>query len=220
MPGFLPYWIAIFATALVWLFLFKSFKNLRKEMIVTGLFVSPLAVVDYLTVPTYWNPETFGHIPVGFEAFVFTFFLSGTAAVIYEAVFRKKVSHNANPNLTKAIVFLPGIVLAGAATLLLTLNIIYFIILSLVISSVIIWLLRKDLHRNIIVSSIVFGLIYGIVFTLWLLIAPAAASWWNLPNLSGILLGRIPLEEFLFSLSFGAFVGPVYEFLTGQKNKN
>ena len=40
------------------------------------------------------------------------------------------------------------------------------------------------------------------------------ASVWNLPALSGVLIGGIPLEELLFGFAFGVYWASVYEHLT------
>ena len=37
---------------------------------------------------------------------------------------------------------------------------------------------------------------------------------WNLPVISGVLIGGVPLEELLFAASFGFFWSSVYEHFT------
>ena len=41
---------------------------------------------------------------------------------------------------------------------------------------------------------------------------------WNLPALSGILIYRVPIEELLFGLAFGAYCAGIYEHLAWQRS--
>ena len=40
---------------------------------------------------------------------------------------------------------------------------------------------------------------------------------WNLDDLSGIMIGFIPLEEMLFAVGFGSYWAGVYEHLTWRR---
>ncbi len=39
---------------------------------------------------------------------------------------------------------------------------------------------------------------------------------WLLPNLSGVLVAGIPVEELLWAFGVGMVAGPFYEFFTGS----
>ena len=52
------------------------------------------------------------------------------------------------------------------------------------------------------------------LWNLWIYLSPSTISWWNLHNLSGIVIGIVPIEEVFFGLGFGCLIGPLYEFLT------
>jgi membrane protease YdiL (CAAX protease family) len=44
-------------------------------------------------------------------------------------------------------------------------------------------------------------------------------NWWNIKNLSGILIFGIPIEELMWVFSWGFVAGPTYEFITGLRFK-
>ena len=211
------YWLAIVITFCVWLVLFIYSKNTRKEMVITGILVTPFVVIDYFTVPMYWTPKTLFNIPVGIEGFIFTFFLSGIAAVIYEVVMRKRIGKKKDKFNTNSIVIFIAVTLFVILLFwFIKINIIYFIILENMFSSGVICFFRKDLLKDTIYSALFFSSVNFIIFTLWGLLVPSALNWWTI---KGIRLGVIPIQELLFSFSFGAFVGPLYEYLTNGRIK-
>jgi len=207
----------IVITFCVWLVLFIYSKNTRKEMVITGILVTPFVVIDYFTVPMYWTPKTLFNIPVGIEGFIFTFFLSGIAAVIYEVVMRKRIGKKKDKFNTNSIVIFIAVTLFVILLFwFIKINIIYFIILENMFSSGVICFFRKDLLKDTIYSALFFSSVNFIIFTLWGLLVPSALNWWTI---KGIRLGVIPIQELLFSFSFGAFVGPLYEYLTNGRIK-
>lgn len=214
MTDAFPYWLAIFITGTIWFILFFFNKVLRREMLATSFLITPFVFIDYFTTPNYWSPKTIGNIPVGLEAFIFTFFLAGIAGVIYEIIFHKQiVKRKFQLKLSNLLIFMPALVLAFVIFSSFNINVIFFIIFSLLFMAATIILLKKNLFNNAVLSALTFGLLYFLVFNFWQVLVPQSLGWWNLNNLSGILLGRIPLEELAFAISFGAFTGPLYEFL-------
>jgi len=192
------YWLALIITFIVWLTLFSVNKTFRKEMLITGILITPFALLDKLIIPVYWNPVQFG-----FEPFVFTFFISGIASVIYEFAFKKQISKESkHMSLMKMLYFVIPVGFAFLLFYFLHLNIIYFIILTLVFSAMAIYMFRKDLGLDILLSAVFFA-----ALNTWLYISPGSINWWNMPLVT----------EFGFALAFGAFVGPLYEFLTNSR---
>lgn len=213
------YLLAVGISFFVWLAIFVRYRHLRYEMLVTGGFIAPFVIFDYFTIPSYWNPQTLFGVPVGIEGLFFTFFIAGIASVIFEAVFGKRINLE-RIHLKPARVFYltPAVALAALIYYLLDLNIIYFIILQFAFAALLVYILRQDLLKNIVYSAIIFSFIYAICFNLWLLIPADGIGWWNLDNLSGLMIGLMPLEEFLFALGFGALIGPIFEFITETRN--
>ncbi len=213
------YILVLFLTGSLWTLFFFIFKNLRRELILTSLFIAPLVFIDYFATPGYWTPVTMFNIPVGIEGVIFTFFIAGIASIIFEIVSSRKLNRK-KPKIEvkKTLYFIvPGII-ALISWMILGFNFIYLVILFLILGSLLINYFRRDLILNSIVSAFVFTCIYVVFFSIWIYLAPHAIYWWNAINLSGIRLGVVPIEEVLFALSFGSFTGPLFEFLTNSKD--
>lgn len=74
---------------------------------------------------------------------------------------------------------------------------------------------RPDLTRSVTLGAGIFVVYYAVFLVGLELTAPGyVGRVWNLGALSGIRLGTVPLEEFLFALGFGGYWAGVYEHLT------
>ncbi len=213
-----PYLTAAFGIGIIWLVVFALLPRLRSVMLLTGLIVCPLVAVDYFTTPSYWTPQTLGNIPVGVEAFIFTFFLAGIASVIYELIGgRLASSKRIKLHLDKTLLLLPGFMVALIAYVVSGLNIIFLIIFCLLAVCGSISLYQKGFFPHIVVSALIFGIFYFLAFSFWQVLAPQSYYWWNLGAVYGLSIGRVPLGEVLFGFAFGAGVGPLYEFLIRKR---
>ncbi len=101
---------------------------------------------------------------------------------------------------------------------LLPVNPIYPGIAAMIVGSIATVLCRPDLKSKTWVGGVVFTLYYA-VFVLgleWL--APGYVDRvWSLDDLSGVLLGPIPLEELAFALAFGMYWSGVYDHFTWRR---
>ena len=69
-------------------------------------------------------------------------------------------------------------------------------------------------------SGFLCGLIFLIGYLILLTFYPLIfQAFWQLDNLSGIRIGKIPIEEILWAFGFGMVVGPMYEFYAGLRFK-
>jgi hypothetical protein len=213
----LPSYLAgVIIVLLIWLVFYILNKSLRVQMLIVGILIAPFVILDVLTVPTYWNPQTFFNLPVGIEGFAFTFLIAGIASVSYEAMFHKKYKYK-TIKVDKVYPFFAAAIASFAIIYLLSLNVIYFFILSFAFMAIIIVKRRKALIPNAFFSSLFFGIIYFSAFYIWLHFYPESINWWNKDTLSGINIAGVPFEEMLFALGFGLFVGPLYEYLTDAR---
>ena len=213
------YFVLASSFLFIWFILFYKRRDLRKEMLIQSFAIWIFAFYDYFSQPGYWKPETWLSIPVGIEGFLFAFGFSGTAAVLYEELFRfhlKKIREK--PNVHTLHWFVVGLVVifSVSGSLFFGQNIMTTLLPALFIGSFLIVLLRQDLLPQILFSSVFFGVIYASILFVWLTIFPDARSWWN-PSFLGEYLTSIPLGEIVFGFGFGAFWGPIYEFLFGYK---
>ena len=74
-----------------------------------------------------------------------------------------------------------------------------------------IWLRRPRLRVQIFSGGITFTLVYGAVLFIVGEWYPRFFDCWNHGALSGISIGKAPIEEYLFALSFGVMWAPLYE---------
>jgi hypothetical protein len=97
------------------------------------------------------------------------------------------------------------------ATAQLDLNIIYDVALVCSTTAVFIWWRRPKLRWQIIGGGISFTLIYTVVLVIVGWLYPNFYEHWNQDELSGVTILGAPLEEYIFSFTFGILWAPLYE---------
>lgn len=207
------YLIGVFIYALIWIILFFLRKDLRKKLFLSSLFCAPLGISEILFIPEYWIPK-FKVIHLGDELFLesllFCFFLGGVVAVSYQIIFKEKLlkTEKINPILTliAPIIFLLYFINPFKT------NLMNYVLSSLFLSSLVTFIfLKKREIKIIFLSAILNTTFYAIFyFSLWYSFYELPASY-QFQNLSGILIGGIPIEEFLWIFSFSLFWMPMYE---------
>ncbi|OGY26709.1 MAG: hypothetical protein A2Z11_04300 [Candidatus Woykebacteria bacterium RBG_16_43_9] len=189
-----------------------------------SLLIAPFAIFDLWFVPEYWNPKTLFNWPIGVEGFAFAFASGGIAAVLYEEIARKGFFTQGRQNtpLIQRLLLILGPLLVVALIIFTNLNLIYALSLGLGLGVVIIAAVRRDLLSDVFFSGFFFGLLYLGIFILLLKFFPDTliVNRYNFANLSGFNILEVPIEEFIWAVATGAFVGPLYEFLVGLKLKH
>ncbi|OGN09831.1 MAG: hypothetical protein A3J46_00370 [Candidatus Yanofskybacteria bacterium RIFCSPHIGHO2_02_FULL_41_11] len=189
-------------------------------MTITSQFTS----VGELTVPGYWHPPTLfnlGFITGGLsiEDALFSFLVGGIATVIYEVVFNSsiklKVHHRHHLGA-----FLFGFIFSAAFAFIYKPNPIYALIAFGLSGAIFLCVVRRDLILHSLFGGVLFMLLYFfnfLIFNSWF--PYFVDSYYNLKNISGIMVLSVPFEELLYALSFGMLWAPVYEYEHGLKNK-
>ena len=207
-----------------WLFIFLKRKDLRKEMLWASLLGMPFGFIDYFLVPKYWNPDSlFGIIKkygVGIESFFFFFVMSGVASVIYEFLEKKKTE---KIKRDKKLHLAPFIIAVALFLVLLAISptkAIYDFMIGTAIGAIATIYLRKDLWKQIIVSGFIFSFFYFLVF---FLVNHIFNDWvynfYNLNNIWGIMIFKIPLEEIVIAFFAGAFWSTIYEYTKAYRER-
>lgn len=178
--------------------------------------------LEHLLISNYWNPKTIFNLGIltgglAIEDLIFSFFVGGIATFGYEAVFNKKVRiKNKHRHHIRAIV--GAIVLAGIFAAFLKPNPIYALIAFGFSGAMLMWLERRDLVRHSIYGGLIFTAIYFLAFTFFDLLFPNFVHQsYNLSQISGVLVFKIPLEELMYALSFGLLWAPIYEYEHGSR---
>jgi hypothetical protein len=206
----------------VWLVCWLVRKDLRKEILYGSLMSLPFGVTEFFFVPEYWNPpalfDLINRIGFGIESFMFSFFGAGIATVVYEILFhknlRKKLAHTKKTPLL--IRFLPYWVFTLgfiAGEIVFPTYSIFNLIISGFLTISTTALLRRDLIPQLAASGLIFAVLYFGLFTFYNQLFPDYISLvYTLPNLIGIFVLGIPIEEILFAISLGAAWSTMYEF--------
>lgn len=208
---------AMLVALLLWSVVFLFAKNQRKEMITIGLFgaiAGPIQELWY--TKDYWQPAYIGPWP-WIEDILFGFVVLGSASIFYEKIFsfrlREVKSEPPHPFVFSALLLITGF---GMGLFVQFVNSIYAAMISFLLSWAIILFLRSDLLVSSLWSAITVMGIMFIAYQIVFLFAPDLVQvWWKLENISGILMLRIPLEEYLWFFTMGLVFGPLYEFWKG-----
>ena len=207
----------------IWLVFFLLRKDLREQMLVVGLFLVGTAPINVIWHGDYWNPPYLFGESFRFEDFFWGFAFAGVVAVAYEVVFAKHVQV-AIPRSTwrigaellrvLALIVLPLIMLTN----FLHVNSIYSISVALVITLLYMYSKRADLFRNMLWSGLFSFVFIFVVYFTWQYPYPEVFyRFWKMDAISGVLLFGIPVEELVWFSLAGAFIGPLYKFVSGAK---
>ncbi len=208
----------------IWLILFIHRKDLRHKMILlsfllgfTGFFAT-----HFYYGRDYWSPLSITSSPLLVEDFLFGFLFGGIGSVFYEEIFGKKFSyrHIRKHNWALFFVFIVGCssVIFNIMFFNVGINSIYAALIGFLTAGLGIFIFRKDLIMDALISGFLCGIILLIGYVIALRAFPLLfQAFWQLDNLSGITIGKIPVEEILWAFGLGMVAGPMYEFYAGLK---
>ncbi|MCM4158477.1 hypothetical protein FHG64_12915 [Antarcticibacterium flavum] len=212
----------------LWAITYLSKKGHRKEMLKMSLITMPFGLTEPLFVPEYWFPPSLFDLAkkTGFdiESLIFSFAIGGIGTVLYNLIFKKNLaeipqgerSHSMH-RLHIYILFVPVIVFVLLAFFT-PLNHIYCGTIALFSGGLATLYCRPDLKGKIWVGGFLFTLLYVIYFGSILLFYPQYVElYWNLENLTHILVLGIPVEELLFAFTFGMYWSGLFEHFYWRK---
>lgn len=211
-----------------WALLYFVKPGFRRKMLRVSLWTSLLGLSEPIFVPEYWNPPSLFDLAqrTGFdiESMVFCFAIGGIGAVMYNALANKDIEeiphdhrHSGRHRWHRLAIVSPYLIFP--VLYFLSWNPIYPGIVALAIGGIANVLCRPDLLRNTLVGGVLFLLLYAIFMLSLIIFAPGyIAQVWNLPALSGVLLGGIPLEELAFGFTFGLYWAGIYEHFTWHRS--
>ncbi|WP_338359223.1 lycopene cyclase domain-containing protein [Yeosuana marina] len=219
-------WSLIILALWAVIYLFK--KDSRKEMLKISLITMPFGLTEPLFVPEYWQPPSLFDLAektrFDIESLIFSFAIGGIGVVLYNLIFKQtlvQINHTERNHrrhrLHKYSLFIPVILFIILAWFT-SLNHIYCGIIALFIGGLATLYCRPDLKGKIWVGGILFTILYFIYFGSILPFYPQYVElYWNLDNLTHILVLGIPIEELLFAFTFGMYWSGLYEHLYWRK---
>lgn len=220
-------WSLAFLAPWTVLYFFKPV--FRREMLRASLATSLLGLSEPIFVPEYWNPPSLFDLAqrTGFdiESLIFCFSIGGIGAVMYNAIANRRLGevphaerHNRRHRWHRLAITAPF--LSFPVLYFLPWNPIYPGIVSLAIGGIANVLCRPDLLRNTLIGGVLFLFLYAVFMLLLVFFAPGYIEQvWNLPGISGVLLGSIPLEELAFGFAFGLYWAGIYEHFTWHRSQ-
>lgn len=212
----------------VWAIIYYYKKNVRKEMLKMSFITMPFGLTEPLFVPEYWYPPTLFNLAekTGFdiESLIFSFAIGGIGTVLYLLIYNRNYvlmpeneRHHHKHKLHIYILTVPVIVFFILAVFT-SLNHIYCGIIAMFTGAIATYYCRPDLKSKIWVGGVLFTILYFIYFGSILIPYPNYVKlYWNLKNLTDILILGIPLEELLFAFTFGMYWSSFYEHLYWRK---
>lgn len=226
MSPFLYASLALFAVWAVVLFLSKRTRHEQIVMSVIGLVLAPgamaVASIDFRAAAATGT--------VGIEDLLFAFSVFGIASVIYQVALGKHTKKLRGARIllaNPAAHWLAHLVIALGIWALLALSLTVVLVLSTVQAVIVGGLMvgtyviadRKDLLFDALLSGIfVAVLVFAAEQLFFVRLYPeAAAQYWQNGNLSGLVLGGIPLEEILWAAVVGFAIGPLYEYMRDER---
>jgi len=210
-----------------WAVIYLAFPQYRHTMLWTSLFTAPFGLTEPLFVPEYWSPPSLFDLALrtGFdiESLIFCFGIGGVGAVLYNLLHKKipvKVvkDERLQPLHRHHYKALAAPFVSFPLLYFFPWNPIYPSIIAMAIGAFANVLCRPDLKRKTWLGGILF-LFFYIIFLVGLeLSAPDyIEKVWNLSDLSGLMIGFMPLEELLFAITFGMYWAGVYEHFTWRR---
>ncbi|GIK49824.1 MAG: hypothetical protein BroJett013_25210 [Alphaproteobacteria bacterium] len=210
-----------------WLAIFAVFPQHRRIMLWASLFTAPFGLTEPLFVPEYWSPPSLFDLArrTGFdiESIIFSFGLGGIGAVLYNLLTGNSSGSLADHErlsprhrLHTAAILAPA--LAFPILAIFPLNPIFPAIGAMLLGAGAALLCRPDLVRKTWIGAALFIAYYAVFLAGLQLTAPGyIARVWQLNALTGLKIGGVPIEEFLFAAAFGAYWSGVYDHFTWRK---
>ncbi len=217
------YLVGVLIFGAAWLACYLIGKSYRAEIRWGTLISAPMALTSILFVPQYWTPPSLfdldQRVRVGIEDVLWAAAVGGIASVVAEILLKERLSA-----LRKGVRkrhFVPFIVVVVVFVVLQLWHpgkTIYNTIIAFAIGTAVIAVLRSDLIPTMVTGALSFALLYFALFLIFLLLYPGFIQrYYNIPNLLGIYILGVPIEELLFAATGGAIWSVAYEYVQGYR---
>ncbi len=211
-------WAALLG--IVWIIAYASRPELRRKILWSSWIAFPFGLGELYFIPNYWTPQTLFDLGMRYridiESFALMFFLGGIAAFVYEGVFKKKVPSKQKICHPLCKCYTPLISMFVAFIVFTRTfpqwNIIYPSSLACLAGGATALIIYPGLRKHVFFGGLLFAFLYWASLALIDLFSTGwIATTWNMAMLSGITFIRVPVEEILFSFSFGTLWTPLFE---------
>lgn len=217
------YLVGVLIFGAAWLVCYVAGKKYRAEIRWGTLIAAPMALTSILFIPQYWTPPSLfdldNKIRVGIEDVLWAAEVGGMASVVAEILLREKLSAIRKAGCRRH--YAPFVVLV-AVFIALELwhpgKTIYNTILAFAVGALVVAYLRRDLVPTMLTGALSFAVLYFALFLFFLSLYPHFVErYYNIPNLLGIYIVGVPIEELLFAATGGAIWSVGYEYVQGYR---
>jgi hypothetical protein len=190
--------------------------RLRRSSLLAAVALAPFAVMGFVFVPAYWQPDhAFTFLRgVGVEDVLFCFACGGVCWVVAATGGGVRLGAPPKPGeflarlLAWAAIALAGVVAAWWAGC----GVLAAVVAGFALSGLVVLCRVPRATRLILPGAVGFTLVYAAVSWLVLAVYPAAAGFWVAEAISGRRVLGLPVEELAWSASFGATWPVVFAF--------
>jgi len=216
LVGVLIFWVA-------WIVCSILGKAYRSEIRWGTFIATPMALTSILFVPQYWTPPSLFNldekIRVGIEDFLWAAAVGGIASVVGELFLKERLAGMRKSRHKRHYVPFVLVVVVFVALELwhpgMTMN---NTIISFAAGALVLGYLRRNLIPLMLTSTVSFTALYFALFLCVLALYPQFVErYYNLPNLIGVRILGVPIEELLFAATGGAIWSVAYEYVHGYR---
>lgn len=224
------YLFASSAFFLLWIPIFVLRKDLRRQMLFMscGTALAGLMLEYFVWTVDWWRPLTITGTRIGIEDIILGVTNGGLAAVLYEAVLGRRTQKLRKDSIVKRfferrvwllwIPFLASSIVGSVTFWVLGWHSFRATFSSCLIGALIIVLLRNDLLVGAVFGGLAMIFVTIPVYKFMVFFSPGVIErFWLISNLSGIMVGGIPIEDLGFYFAAGAILAPFYEFIFEKK---
>jgi len=212
----------------IWLYFFWKWPNRRIPMLVVGLMFLPVGLgAEYFwwTID-WWHPQTITGTRLGIEDAILSFSLPGISILIYKFFFKKDLEGRFELNrkyFLAALHRLAPVALFSFSTTAILFYIFHvpsFISTSIgmLVAGIYILTFRNDLLPALLWSALLMVLVSLPIYFLWQAATPGIIEkFWNLSQMTGYKIFRIPVEDIIWFALVGFVMGGFVEYAFDYK---
>lgn len=208
----------------VWLIFFLLRPDLRRPMIEMSLLFGIGGIAAQIVyAEDWWSPDNLTHTMIGIEDYLFGFFAGGAAGFAYEVLFSKRLSDRNKPKPAFSFRYLGSLLMLLFFGLYYATDLHSFVptILAFGIPTLLLLTMRPDLIGNsLFVALFSIFLSYCFIGVPELVTPGWVEATWKFDKLSGIRIGVVPMEDFVWFILGGAFMGPLYKYWKNKELEN
>lgn len=211
------YFLGTLIASIPFFILFYFKKECRKGMVLTGTFAGVAAFLfSHISVYDYWHPVfMISWLPI--EDFLYGFFFGGFVSECADIFLKHKFKKNNNRKVYLLSFTFISPVITYVGVNVFHLNSIIILFIFAIIIAFFSFVFNHHIIRLQLLSGLIALLVTFIIFQILLLIDPHfILNSWKLHNLSGIILFKIPIEEYIFAFLLGFCITHFYEIVIGK----